>query len=106
MNGSGGLSNEAQATPSAALPAAPTLAAPTAGSGSLSLSWNAVAGATSYLVYRLAPGGAWTLVGGPLSHGFVDTGLSAGVSYSYSVAAVNGSGSGSWSAERSGTPTQ
>lgn len=104
--GSGSFSNEAHATPSAALPAAPALATPVAGSQSISLSWNTVSGATSYLVYRRAPGGVWTLVGGPVSHAFVDRGLSAAVSYAYSIAAVNGSGSGSWSTEASGTPTQ
>ncbi|MED7826897.1 PHB depolymerase family esterase [Streptomyces chiangmaiensis] len=54
---------------------------------SVSLSWNAVADATSYRVYR---GG--TQVGTPASPSFTDTGLAPGTTYSYSVAAVDASG--------------
>ncbi|MEU8620466.1 PHB depolymerase family esterase [Streptomyces sp. NPDC048623] len=54
---------------------------------SASLSWNAVDGAASYRVYR---GG--TQVGTPAGTSFTDTGLSAGTTYSYTVAAVDGSG--------------
>lgn len=52
-----------------------------------SLSWNAVAGAASYKVFR---DGA--VVGSPASTSFTDTGLSAGVSYLYTVAAADSSG--------------
>ncbi|MFD9500658.1 PHB depolymerase family esterase [Streptomyces sp. NPDC060035] len=52
-----------------------------------SLSWNAVAGAASYKVFRDG-----TAVGSPTSPSFTDTGLSAGVSYRYTVAAADSSG--------------
>ncbi|MFD6920773.1 PHB depolymerase family esterase [Streptomyces sp. NPDC059944] len=52
-----------------------------------SLSWNSVSGATAYDVYR---GG--TKVGSTTGTAYTDTGLSAGASYVYTVAAVNPSG--------------
>ncbi|MFF8941762.1 PHB depolymerase family esterase [Streptomyces sp. NPDC014864] len=55
---------------------------------SVSLSWNAVGGAASYRVYR-----GNTQVGAPTGTSFTDTGLSAGTTYSYTVAAVDGPGS-------------
>ncbi|MGW1551089.1 fibronectin type III domain-containing protein, partial [Streptomyces sp. NPDC002346] len=54
---------------------------------SASLSWGAVAGASSYAVYRDG-----SKVAQPASTVFTDTGLSAGTAYSYTVAAVNASG--------------
>lgn len=52
-----------------------------------SLSWNSVSGATAYNVYR---GG--TKVGSTTGTAYTDTGLSAGASYAYAVAAVDPSG--------------
>nr|WP_234544633.1 PHB depolymerase family esterase [Streptomyces shenzhenensis] len=52
-----------------------------------SLSWNAVADAASYNVYR---GG--TKVGTTTSASYTDTGLTSGTSYGYTVAAVDSSG--------------
>ncbi|MEU5092495.1 PHB depolymerase family esterase [Streptomyces sp. NPDC021356] len=52
-----------------------------------SLSWNAVSGAASYNVYRNG-----TKVASPAGTSFADTGLSAGTSYSYTVAAVDSTG--------------
>ncbi|MET7941269.1 PHB depolymerase family esterase [Streptomyces sp. NPDC005302] len=52
-----------------------------------SLSWNSVSGATAYNVYR---GG--TKVGSTTGTAYTDTGLSAGASYAYTVAAVDPSG--------------
>lgn len=71
----------------------PTLPAPTGlkGTGvtdtSASLSWDPVGGATSYAVFR---NGA--KVGSTGSVNFTDTGLAAGTTYSYTVAAVDSSG--------------
>ncbi|MFD7997331.1 extracellular catalytic domain type 1 short-chain-length polyhydroxyalkanoate depolymerase [Streptomyces mexicanus] len=53
-----------------------------------SLSWTAVSGAASYLVYR---DGA--RVGTATGSSYTDTGLSAGTSYRYTVAAVDSAGS-------------
>jgi chitodextrinase len=54
---------------------------------SVSLSWNGVSGASSYVVYR---GGA--RVGSASGTSYTDSGLSAGTSYSYTVAAADSSG--------------
>ncbi|MFJ9541098.1 PHB depolymerase family esterase [Streptomyces sp. NPDC101225] len=51
------------------------------------LSWNAVGGAASYNVYRDG-----TEAGSATGTTFTDTGLSAGTSYAYTVAAVDSSG--------------
>lgn len=74
---------------SVAAPAAPTqLVAMVTGTTTLSLTWTASAGATGYQVYR---NGA--LIGSPASAAWLDTGLSAGTTYSYSVAATSSGGS-------------
>lgn len=99
------FSDQVAATPSASLPDAPLLNQATAGSQLVTLGWSAVAGATSYLVYRAPPGGKWTLVGGGTPTSFVDTGLTAGKQYSYAVGSVNASGPGSWSNVLTATPT-
>ncbi|MER6983635.1 PHB depolymerase family esterase [Streptomyces carpinensis] len=52
-----------------------------------SLSWNAVSGAASYDVYRDG-----TKAGSTTGTSYTDTGLSAGTSYSYTVAAVDATG--------------
>ncbi|MEU3572926.1 PHB depolymerase family esterase [Kitasatospora sp. NPDC036755] len=73
-------------------PTDPGLPAPigltaTAATGSVTLGWQDVSGAASYRVFR---GG--TQVGAPSGTAFTDTGLAAGTTYSYTVAAVDGSG--------------
>jgi poly(hydroxyalkanoate) depolymerase family esterase len=54
---------------------------------SAKLSWNSVSGAASYNVYRDG-----TKVGSATGTAYTDSGLSAGTSYSYTVAAVDSSG--------------
>jgi poly(hydroxyalkanoate) depolymerase family esterase len=67
---------------------APTgLAVTSVTSSSVSLSWNAVSGAASYHVYR---NGA--LAGSASGTTYTDTGLAAGATYSYQVAAVDSGG--------------
>ena len=73
-------------------PAAPTGVAATAGSGQVSLTWNAVAGATSYSVYREVSGGGYYF-NNLTSTSLTDSGLSTnGFQYSYRVYAVNAEG--------------
>ena len=91
-------------------PGPPTLNAPTAGNGSVSLTWSAPssnggASVTDYAVYRgLASGGEslLTTTGGALT--FTDTGLTNGTTYFYKVAAINSAGTGSLSNEVSAKP--
>lgn len=74
---------------SVAAPAAPTqLVATVTGTTTLSLTWTASAGATGYQVFRNG-----SLIGSPASAAWLDTGLSAGTTYSYSVAATSSGGS-------------
>ncbi|MFJ3791562.1 PHB depolymerase family esterase [Kitasatospora sp. NPDC090091] len=80
-----GLDGGGTTTPS--LPAPAALTATAAGTGSVALTWQAVTGAASYAVYR---DGAE--VAGPTTTSYTDTGLSAGTSYSYRVAAVDATG--------------
>jgi len=53
----------------------------------VSLRWNALSGAASYNVYRDG-----TLVNASTGTSYTDTGLSAGMTYSYTVAAVDSAG--------------
>ena len=77
----------APATPAA--PIMPTGLTATPGDTVVMLSWNAVADATLYRVYR---DGATNPLISISSTSYTDTGLSNGTSYDYSVRAVNASG--------------
>jgi hypothetical protein len=91
--------------PVAVVPSAPTGLTAVAGVGQVSLSWNAVSGATSYDLYRGTRSGGETLVqSGITSTQFTDSGLSVGTTYYYQVSAVGSGGQGSRSGEASATP--
>ena len=91
-------------------PGAPTLNVPTAGNGSISLTWSAPssnggATITDYAVYRSTTAGGETFLattGGALTYS--DTAVSNGTTYYYKVAAINSAGTGALSNERSATP--
>jgi autotransporter-associated beta strand protein len=88
------------------LPAAPIGLLATAGPGQVSLSWNASAGAASYVVRRSNnSGGPYTDVATPSAASYLNSGL-LDATYYYVVAAVapNG-GIGDQSAEVSATPS-
>jgi len=105
--GTGPLSNEASATPEGAAPAAPTGLTATAGSASVSLSWTASTGATTYNVYRGTTSGgesATPVATGVTTTSYADSGLTNGQEYYYEVAALNGAGTGPMSNEVSATP--
>lgn len=92
--GAGESANSSQVSgvPTVAL-AAPTGVAATPGDGQVQLTWDAVSGATSYTVKRLAANGAsYTNVGtGITVTNFSDPGLTNGTPQFYVVCAANGS---------------
>lgn len=82
------------------VPATPTgLAAGTATASAVPLTWTAVSGATSYAVYRSSSAsGTYSSVGTSTSTSFTNSGLSAGTTYYFKVAAVNSAGTSALSA--------
>jgi cellulose 1,4-beta-cellobiosidase len=105
--GEGPDSSQVSATPQAPQPpAAPTGLQATAGKRKATLSWNAVAGATSYRVKRSGTsGGPYTVVASSVtSTTFTNTGLTSRVTYYYVVSAVNANGEGANSAQVSVRP--
>lgn len=81
--------------PNGAPQAVSALVATAAGSGQVSLSWQAVAGATSYRLYRSAQSGyqpATPFASGITGTTYTDTGLNDGTTYYYKVVAVNAAG--------------
>lgn len=106
-NGTSGLSEEVSARPQVAAPTeAPANLTLTVGNGKVTLNWDAVAGATSYRVYRGTATNAQsaTAVGSPTSPTFANTGLTNGTRYFYKVTAMTAGGEGPRSAEVSGVP--
>ncbi len=71
---------------------------------SLTVSWNAVSGATSYKLYRSSSeSGSYSLVTTTGGNGYTDSSLSEGTTYYYKVSAVNSYGESSLSSAMSGT---
>jgi penicillin-binding protein/penicillin-binding protein 1A len=70
---------------------APTLNLVSQGNGKISLSWNSVQGATSYMIERRT-GTEWQSIAEVPGTAFTDQGLDSAVSYFYRVRAANGSG--------------
>lgn len=90
-NGSSDRSAVVAGTTLAAAPGAPTgLDADVLDASRISLSWNAVDGATSYVVKRDDTGVSGNLPG----TSYTDTGLSASTTYTYTVYAENAQGTG------------
>ena len=90
------------------VPAAPTGLKATAGIAQIALTWTGGTGATSYNVYRsttLGAEGSAPYKTGLTATSYTDTGLTAGTTYFYQVAAVNSAGTSAKSAEVSATPT-
>ncbi|MEO7714631.1 MAG: hypothetical protein ABIY70_00395 [Capsulimonas sp.] len=86
-------------------PTASSVLSATGGLGQVSLSWNAVPGATSYSVKRSnVTGGPYTTVAAGLtSTSYVNTGLGDGTTYYYVVSATNSTGEGANSYQASAT---
>lgn len=86
------------------VPSTPTGLAAVAGNGQVSLSWNSASGASTYKVYRNGTGtGTPIYTGSNLN--FVDTGLTNGTTYTYTVRASNSTGDSPPSSSVSSTPT-
>ena len=86
-------------------PPAPTGVSAAPGDSRVTVSWNAVSGASSYNVKRsTTTGGPYTTVGSVTASPFTNTGLTNGTTYFYVVSAVNSAGEGPNSAEVSATP--
>ncbi len=82
-------------------PAAPVFTATAVSATEVNFSWDAVAGASSYLIDE-SVNGAWQQIGSMNSPytSYAATGLSPGTSYSFKVAAVNAAGA-TWAVPRS-----
>lgn len=87
-NGNLALVNGSITVSSLAAPAG--LTATANGTTQVSVTWNAVAGASQYQVWRSVDGSAFALVGSPASTAFSDNGVTAGKTYLYRVRAVAG----------------
>jgi Glycoside hydrolase family 44 len=89
-------------------PTAPTGLAATVGSGTVTLTWNAGGGATSYNVLRSSSStGTYTSIGtvtSPAPTTFTNTGLTNGTTYYYEVSGTNSAGTGPASSPLAATP--
>lgn len=68
------------------------------GNGKNLVTWNIVAGATSYSVNRSIDGVTFTSVGSSLTNSYLDSSVTVGVNYYYKVASINGSGTSPYTA--------
>jgi len=107
VDGAGSASNEVAVTPQVAAPTAPTSLAAVAGNAQASLTWAPVSGAAFYNVYRgTSAGGEGTtpIASGVSTTSTIDTSVSNGTAYYYTVTAVNAGGMSGVSNEASATP--
>ncbi|MCD8384737.1 MAG: hypothetical protein LUC39_07270 [Clostridiales bacterium] len=81
------------------LPLTPTLKSITNVTNGVKITWGTVSGATSYNVYRKAIGDSgWTKVGTSTTTSYTSTGVSSGVTYTFTVRAVNSYGTSGYNA--------
>jgi hypothetical protein len=89
------------------VPATPAALAPAPGVRAVSLAWGGVTNITGYLVRRaLAKEGPYACVAYVEAPAYAESGLAAGATYAYRVAAVNGNGVSADSAAAEVTPLE
>jgi fibronectin type 3 domain-containing protein len=86
------------------VPVAPTGVTASPGAGTITLSWQAPTGATSYNVYRSAGAGTPTLYQTVAATTFSDQNVEEGTTYTYTVSATNDAGEGPQSSSVSAEP--
>ncbi len=62
-----------------------------AGTNGITVTWNAVSGATTYRVYRKTGSGGWTGLKDVTGTSYMDAAVVSGTTYTYTVKAYNGS---------------
>ncbi len=87
-----------------AIPATPSNLISQTGNMQNYLSWDIVAGATSYDVQRSLDGVTFASVSTPVINNYLDTAVTVGVQYFYKVASVNGSGTSPYTTAQSLIP--
>ena len=103
-NGESAASAQASATPLAP-PAAPTGLTATASNATVTLTWTASSGATTYNIKRSETSGSdYELVGTTSATGYVDTNVVNGAPYYYVISAQNVAGEGANSTQVTATP--
>lgn len=88
-----------------AIPAIPTNVYVQQGDGKVSISWDIVAGATSYSVQRSTDGVSFTTIASPVVNNYLDITVLVNVQYYFQVASVNSSGTSSYSNAQAVIPT-
>lgn len=91
----------------ATIPSAPTGLSGIAGDGQVSISWDAVSGATSYNIYWSTTTGVTKTTGAKITGAtspYIHTGLTNGTTYYYVVTAENSYGESNESSQLSATP--
>lgn len=82
------------------------LAVTVMGNSQLNESWTTLAAADYYRLYRsITSGSGFAVIASPTANSYADTGLTAGTTYYYKVAAVNELGEGTQSTQAQGTTT-
>jgi fibronectin type 3 domain-containing protein len=88
-----------------AAPAIPTNFYVQQADGNVLLSWNIVAGATSYTVYRSTDGVTFSSLGTSAVNSYLDSAATINTLYYYTVASTNGSGTSSQTSPQQVVPT-
>ena len=97
-----GTSAPGAAITQSTLSVAPTVTATPTSSSQVNLTWNAVTGATSYLVQISANAGStWTVLATPATTMYTASGLTPDTAYQFKVSAVNAGGTSASSAAAS-----